>query len=190
VLVGLSVFLVVAAPTETSSSLDVSGSTWVLCTGVVILVMVVAVLGGLRSSGPARAGLLGLAAGVADAFMAVLAKAFAGSFDNGVASVFQSWTPYALIVGGVVALLLISTAYQAGYPTVSLPIITVTDPLVGSLIGISVFGEHLLIGGFRSPLILLALAIMTGGLVALSRDGRLANEVAGTPPTQRVVEQT
>ena len=188
VLVGLSVFLIVASPTETSSSLNVSGSTWVLCTAVVVLVVVLAVLGGLRASGPARAGLLGLAAGVADAFMAVLAKAFAGSFDDGVASVFQSWTPYALVVGGLVALLLISTAYQAGHPTVSLPIITVTDPLVGSLIGISVFGEHLLVGGFRSPLIVLALLIMTAGLVALSRDGRLASEVAGTPQANPAVE--
>src|SRR5258708_7641099 len=153
VLVGLSVFLVVASPTETSSSLEVSGGTWALCAAVVVVVMALAVAGGLRSSGPTRAGLLGLAAGVADAFMAVLAKAFAGSFDNGVASVFRSWTPYALIAGGAVALLLISTAYQAGHPTVSLPIITVTDPLVGSLIGISLFGEHLLVGGFRSPLI-------------------------------------
>lgn len=190
VLVGLSVFLVVASPNETSSSLDVSGATWVLCAAVVVLVMIAAVLGGLRAAGPARAALFGLAAGVADAFMAVLAKAFAGSFDNGVASVFRSWTPYALIVGGAVSLLLISTAYQAGHATVSLPIITVTDPLVGSLIGISVFGEHLTVGGYHGPLVVLALATMTTGLVALSRDHRLANEVAGTTQAPRVVEQT
>jgi drug/metabolite transporter (DMT)-like permease len=190
VLVGLSVFLVVASPNETSSSLDVSGATWVLCAAVVVLVMIAAVLGGLRAAGPARAALFGLAAGVADAFMAVLAKAFAGSFDNGVASVFRSWTPYALIVGGAVSLLLISTAYQAGHATVSLPIITVTDPLVGSLIGISVFGEHLMVGGYHGPLVVLALATMTTGLVTLSRDHRLANEVAGTTQTPRVVEQT
>jgi drug/metabolite transporter (DMT)-like permease len=198
VLIGLSVFLVVAAPNETSSSLDVATSTWLLCTGTVVVVMALSVLWGLRSSGPLRAGLLGLAAGVADAFMAVLAKAFAGSFDKGVASVFRSWTPYALAVGGILALLLISTAYQAGHPTTSLPIITVTDPLVGSLIGISVFGEHLMIGGVRSPLILVALAIMFAGLVNLSRNSRLASEVAGTgrsqsaqpaPPSPRAVNQ-
>jgi hypothetical protein len=96
------------------------------------------------------------------------------------------------------ALVLISTAYQAGHPTTSLPIITVTDPLVGSLIGISVFGERLMIGGVRSPLILIALAITFAGLVNLSRNSRLANEVAGTgrsqpvqpaPPSPRAVKQ-
>ena len=190
VLVGLSVFLVVASPNETSSSLDVAGSTWVLCAAVVVFVMALAVAFGLRASGAARAALLGLAAGVADAFMAVLAKAFAGSFDNGVASVFSSWTPYALAVGGLVALLLISTAYQAGHATVSLPVITVTDPLVGSLIGISLFGEHLMIGGYRAPLIFAALLIMAVGLVRLTRDKQFAEEMIGAGHRDRLAERT
>jgi hypothetical protein len=55
------------------------------------------------------------------------------------AGVFLTWTPYALVVGGLTAILLVSTAYQAGHPTISLPIITVVDPLVGSLVGITLF---------------------------------------------------
>jgi drug/metabolite transporter (DMT)-like permease len=186
-LAGLSVFLVVASPNEQSSALDVDAATWLLCAAVVILVIASAVMFGLRSRGAARAALFGLAAGVADAFMAVLAKPFAGSFDRGLGHVFLSWTPYALAAAGIVALLLVSTAYQAGHATVSLPIITVTDPLVGSLIGISLFGEHLSLGGLRGPVVIAALAAMVFGVVSLSRDTRLADDVAGNP---RVAEPT
>jgi len=180
VLAGLSVFLIVASPSEHSSAAgDLRG--WLLCSAVVTLVACVAVAAGLSADGRARAALLGVSAGVADAFMAVLAKAFAGSFDHGVAAVFRSWTPYALVAAGAAAILLVTTAYQAGHPTVSLPIITVTDPLVGALIGITLFGERLALGGSRGPVVTLALLAMAGGLVALGRDKRLTAAIVEGP---------
>jgi hypothetical protein len=84
-----------------------------------------------------------------------------------------------VVLTGITALLLIQTAYQAGYPTISLPIITVIDPLVASLIGVSLFGERVLLGGPRAPLIAVAAIIMLGGLVVLSRQER----VVTTPST-------
>ena len=180
VLGGLSVFLIVASPGEQSSAAgDLRG--WLLCSAVVTLVACLAVAAGLSATGRARAALLGVSAGIADAFMAVLAKAFAGSFDHGVAAVFRSWTPYALVVAGGAAILLVTTAYQAGHATVSLPIITVTDPLVGALIGITLFGEHLALGGARGPVVTLALLAMAGGLVALGRDRRLTAAIVEEP---------
>ncbi len=177
VLTGLTLFLIVASPSQESSAAADAGG-WLSCTLAIVVVAALAVGAGLRAGGAARAALFGIAAGVADAFMAVLAKAFSGAFDNGVASVFRSWTPYALVVGGLTALLLVSTAYQAGHPTVSLPVITVTDPLVGSLIGISLFGEQLSLGGLRGPVVVGALVLMVAGLVSLGRDTRLASAVA------------
>jgi drug/metabolite transporter (DMT)-like permease len=173
VMAGLSTFLIVASPSEESAAIaDMRG--WLLCSSTVIVLAVIAVGGGFRARGPARAAFFGVAAGIADAFMAVLAKAFAGSWDRGLLSLFRSWMPYALIVGGLAALLLVSTAYQAGNPTVSLPIITVADPLVGSLVGISLFGEQLTLGGLRAPGMVLALLAMGIGLVALGRSSRVA----------------
>jgi hypothetical protein len=110
---------------------------------------------------------------MSDAFMAVLVKAFATSFDKGLPGIFLTWTPYAVIVTGITALLLIQTAYQAGHPTISLPIITVIDPLVASLIGVTLFGERVLLGGVRAPLIAVAAIIMLCGLVILSRQERV-----------------
>jgi hypothetical protein len=174
VLGGLSVFLLVASPDEQSvAAANFRG--WVLCTAVVSGVVIVAVGAGLRFGGAVRAGLFGIAAGIADAFMAVLAKAFAGSFGHGLAGVFLTWTPYALVAGGLTAILLVSTAYQAGHPTVSLPIITVVDPLVGSLVGITLFGEHLMLGGGRGPLIGLSLLAIIAGIFILCRDTELTS---------------
>ena len=182
VLLGLAVFLIVAAPNEESSA--VAGMRdWILTTTTITAAAGVALAAGLRAVGSARAAFFAVAAGIADAFMAVMAKTFSGSFDDGLAATFRSWTPYALIAAGLIAMLLISTAYQAGHPTVSLPIITVTDPLVASLIGISLFGDELLLDGVRGPLVLLALAAIGTGLLMLSRDSRLANEVVGTRQT-------
>jgi drug/metabolite transporter (DMT)-like permease len=182
VLLGLTVFLVVAAPNEESSA--VAGMRdWILTTTTITAAAGVALAAGLKAVGSARAAFFAVAAGIADAFMAVMAKTFSGSFDHGLAATFRSWTPYALVAAGLIAMLLISTAYQAGHPTVSLPIITVTDPLVASLIGISLFGDELLLDGVRGPLVVLALAAIGTGLLVLSRDSRLASEVVGTRQT-------
>ena len=182
ILIGLSVFLIVAAPNEESSAVA-DMHDWILTTSTITACAAVALVAGLRAVESARAAFFAIAAGIADAFMAVLAKTFSGSFDHGLGATFRSWTPYALVAAGLVAMLLISTAYQAGHPTVSLPIITVTDPLVASLIGISLFGDELLLDGIRGPLVLLALAAMATGLIMLSRDSRLASEMVGTSHT-------
>jgi len=67
-------------------------------------------------------------------------------------------------------MLLISTAYQAGHPTVSLSVIAVGDPVAGSVIGLMPFGEHLRLQGARGPCVVQAAAAMGGGLITLGRD--------------------
>jgi len=67
-------------------------------------------------------------------------------------------------------MLLISTAYQAGHPTVSLSVITVGDPVAGSVIGLMLFGEHLRLQGARGPCVVQAAAAMGGGLITLGGD--------------------
>jgi len=178
VLTGLGVFLADAAPTTPSGAGTAGSAAWLLCTGAVLAVTAMAVSAGLRHTGTARAALFGVAAGMADAFMATLAKAFSDSFDHGVGRVFATWTPYAVVGAGLISLTLISTAYQAGHPTVSLPVITVVDPVVSCLIGLTLYGERLTLGGLRAPLLPLALVAMGIGLVMLGRDDRVAAEVA------------
>lgn len=181
VLAGLSLFLIVAHPSQQSSA--VAGTRdWLTCGALVAAVIAVMVSAGLRVTGRARAACFGVAAGFGEAFMTVLAKAFAGSFGHGVLGVFATWTPYALAAGGIMALLLTATAYQAGHPTVALPIITVADPVVGCLIGIGLFGEHLGLAGVRGPVVVVAVAVLAFGLVSLGRGTRLAGIRAEETP--------
>ena len=179
VLVGLGAFLADTAPDQTSiGSADTRG--WALMVGAIAIAAGVVVSLGLRAHGTRRAALFGVGAGIADAMMATLGKAFAQSLNGGVLHVFTTWTPYAVVGGGLVSLVLIQTAYQAGHPTVSLPIITVTDPVVAGVIGIFLFGERLQLSGARGPLLPFAILAMGAGLVSLSRNDRLAAEVSGT----------
>jgi len=178
VLSGLAVFLADTSPSQATTA-HADPRAWLLCTGVVLTVTVVAVSAGLRRSGSVRAACFAVGAGLADAFMATLAKAFSDSFGHGLASVLETWTPYAVVAAGLVSLVLLSTAYQAGHPTVSLPIITVVDPVVSGLIGITLFNEHLNLAGAHGPLLPLAVLAVAMGLVMLGRDDRLAAEVAG-----------
>jgi hypothetical protein len=173
VLAGLAVFLATAAPPDqrkaTASTVD-----WLLCLGWVALVAGVAMVAGRRMAGWPRAALFGVAAGMADAFMAVIVKAFASSFDRGFPGVLLTWTPYAVIGAGIMAMVLIQTAYQTGQPKIALPVITVIDPLVSCLIGVTLFGEEVLLGGVRAPLIAISAGFMFFGLVSLARTSPVA----------------
>jgi drug/metabolite transporter (DMT)-like permease len=181
VVVGLAAFLMVAHPSEESSGLA-DASDWVV-TGLSIGAAIGLLLWvGLRRSGRRRASALGLAAGLGDAIMAVFTKAFAHVTEHGLIAVLTSWVPYALCAAGLTAMLLTQTAYQAGLPKVSLPIITVADPLVSCGIGVALFGEVLELGGVRGPIVVLAIALMGMGLIVLSRSSVTATPASvGSP---------
>jgi drug/metabolite transporter (DMT)-like permease len=177
VLAGLSLFLIVAAPPDQTKAVA-ELTSWLLCVAWVSLIAVGAIVLGLRSMGSARAAYFGLAAGMADAFMAVLVKAFASSFGRGIPKLFLTWMPYAVIVAGITTVLLVQTAYQAGHPTVSLPIMTVVNPLISSLIGVTLFSERVLLGGARGPAVVFAAIMMVMGLVVLSRKDRMTKRTS------------
>ncbi|MEX2032857.1 MAG: DMT family transporter, partial [Dehalococcoidia bacterium] len=176
-LVGVSAFLIAASPSEESTATaDTTG--WLLCVGWVAFVAIVAAVWALRSGGVARAALLAVSAGVANGVMAVLTKAFADKLDEGLGATFSSWEPYAVVIAGILATLLIQSAYQAGHPTIVLPTINVADPLVSSLIGVTLFGETIASGGGRTVGVVAAVVVMLGGLVVLGRNPL----VTGDPP--------
>ena len=96
-------------------------------------------------------------------------------------SALTSWAPYVLCAAGLTAMLLTQTAYQAGLPKVSLPIITVTDPLVSCGIGVALFDETLKFTEARAPFVLMAIGIIATGLIVLSR-----SDVAAEAPEPAV----
>jgi len=170
---GLAVFMVVSQPSSMSHG-DTAAGNWGWMVGGMVFGCALAVAVGARSVGVARAATLGLAAGAADALMATLTKAFAGRLDHGIAATVRSWTPWAVVVAGIAAVLLTQSAYQAGHPTVSLPIITVVDPVVSAIVGITLFAERFVFAGAGGALAVVAALVVIGGLVTLCQSPSVA----------------
>ena len=122
-----------------------------------------AVQTGRRCSGPARATLTGLAAGlvfgIQDALTRQTLEILQGQ-GHSVTVLLTTWPPYCLLATGIVGLWLMQNAFSAGPLHSSLPTIAAGEPVAGIVLGIVVFGDRIQI----SPGML---AIEAGGIAAL-----------------------
>lgn len=180
VVAGLGAFLVIAAPSDASSG-TAPAYAWVATCLSMLGVLGALIWLGVTSANRRRAAALGLAAGLGDAFMAVLTKALAHATDHGYVAMFKTWIPYALCAAGLAAILITQTAYQTGKPKISIPLITVTEPLVSCGIGVGLFGEAIHLGGARGPFVVLSIIVMASGLIWLSRSSTPEPVKSGDP---------
>ena len=67
--------------------------------------------------------------------------AFSHVAGHGLAALAASWTLYALAASGAGNVLLTQTAYQAGQPMITLPVIAAVTPVVSAAVGIGLLGE-------------------------------------------------
>ena len=167
---GLVVFLVVASPTAHSEA-SASGWAWVALACLASGLVAAALWTGWHAPGPRQAAAFGVAAGLAEACMAVIAKSFGDDLARGIGVTARSWTPEALVGVGLVTLLLVQTAYQVGLPVVTLPVTAVVEPVAAAAFGVTLFRERLALSGLRGPCVLLAAVVMGTSLVALARGG-------------------
>jgi drug/metabolite transporter (DMT)-like permease len=107
-------------------------------TGALALAAAVA---GLRAAGRRRAVFLAVAAGLADSCSAVVTMALSHVAGHGLAALAASWTLYALAASGAGNVLLTQTAYQAGQPMITLPVIAAVTPVASAAVGIGLLGE-------------------------------------------------
>jgi hypothetical protein len=124
---------------------------------------------GLATAGRRRAIVLAVAAGIADAGIAVVTMAFSHSVSGGLTGVAGSWVTYALMLGGPCSLLLTQTAYQAGRPMITLPVIAVVTPVASLAAGNLLLGESAQLGVLRGAAAALAVLATSAGLVVLAR---------------------
>ena len=141
--VGLSGFLLVASPGDTSTTEPADRGPAVAAAVLTVLVAGALALAARRAGRGTAATLLGVATGVLFAVTASLIKSATGLLVQGIVPLVTSWQLYALIAAGATGLLLNQLAYQSGPLSASLPAITVVDPLVAVLLGVTVFDERL-----------------------------------------------
>jgi hypothetical protein len=182
--VGLSLFLVAAAPSR--GSVTATPAAWARLGAAVGLAVVALVCAALRFRDRWRASLLAVAAGVLFAVMAALTKATGDVAGGGLHDLLTRWPPYALLAVGLAAVVLVQGAYQAGPLTASLPFLSVVEPTVGVAIGVLLFHEHVAVEGWAPASEAVGLALVMRGIWVVARstvvtgaDGRVAGR--GTP---------
>jgi hypothetical protein len=95
--------------------------------------------------------------------------------------VLTSWQFYVLIAVGIVGMVLTQSAFQAGPLRASLPSLTVADPVVSILIGITAFHEHVDQSPLRIAVGVTGALVMGWGVVALA--SHIADDRDAAPGT-------
>jgi len=142
---------------------------WGLVSFAVIAAGSIAVLLTRFGSPVWRAAWFGVAGAIAFAFTAAFIKTMNDEITHGWAHVFLSWPPYAMAGAGLVGTFLAQNAFHAGPVTASQSALVIVDPLVSIAIGVGLFGDHVQTGGGRLPGEVLAMGVLSLGVLSLSR---------------------
>ena len=171
---GLALFLGVAHPGLGHPHASLTG--WMTLTSVVVAGCGALVLVARSASRRGAAVLLAVGSGAAFGYVAALTERTGHLLNNGVAHTLSTWEPYALVGGAVGALLLTQSAFHAGALRLSLPTLTVAQPLVAGCIGIGLFDEHINTRGVAPALEVFGLVLIVFGVFALTRSSPLATD--------------
>lgn len=178
-IVGLTGFLLLADPT--GGEYEPSGAAWAVAGVAIGAAAFTCVLLGRRATSPAtRAALYGSAAGIIFAAGAGLTKAAVELLDTGgLEGLLTSWIPWAIALGGLVALLLAQSAFQAGPLAPALTPFVGLNPLVAGLIGITLYGEQIRSDPGFDVGATIAVCVALSGIVVLARSPVVAAAQAG-----------
>lgn len=178
---GLCGFLVAGRPVTGAGNTSRNG--WIIT--AVAAGVLVAVLVALAERGPQRwkAPALGAATGVVFGLTAALAKASGHLLDRGLVHTLESWQPYALVALAAFGVLASQSAFQAGPLQASLPVLTITEPLVAAVIGVAAFHEHIATHGARALAEAAAVIVLAAGVVFLARSPLVAGVAEETRTT-------
>jgi hypothetical protein len=175
--VALAVVVTVGHP---SAGID-RGSlqTWVAVAVVLGPILVLCVLGArLWSGGPAAPVLLAVVAGSSLALFAVLTKGAVEAVEGGFGALLRAPEAYALIPAALAGMIFQQSSFRAGALTASLPTVTVTKPVVASLLGVLVLGETLRADRPERFVLVAAAILVIVSTIGLAR-GEAASIAAG-----------
>jgi drug/metabolite transporter (DMT)-like permease len=178
--VALAVFVTVGDPHGGRS--QASLLAWALTVAALSVPIAIAVVAARSAAPGRRALLLAFAAGCVYGLTAALTKSTLDLLDGGVLEVFTHWQPYALLTAGFFGFLLNQSAFQAGHLAASLPAMAVTDPVVGCVIGVTLFGETLGATGVVAIVAtIVAVVVMFIATVSLARSPLVTHEPEPVP---------
>jgi drug/metabolite transporter (DMT)-like permease len=169
VIAGIASFVALASPAGSAAGGPATSGHAGLAAACFATCAVPLAAAGLAAAGSRRAVLLAVAAGLADAGIAVVTMAFSHVVGSGLTGIAGSWATYALLLGGPCSLLLTQTAYQAGRPMITLPVIAVVNPVASLAAGNLLLGESAHLSMLSGAVAVLAVMATSAGLVMLAR---------------------
>ncbi|WP_433532267.1 DMT family transporter [Micromonospora sp. CA-263727] len=128
------------------------------------LIVAICLLTAHRLVGTARGAVLGVASGIAYSLAAALAKEVTDRYRGDLLETVLSWPALGLAVAAAVGVVLNQSAFQHGRLAAPLTALTLTDPVVSVLIGITVFQETLTATPGRVVGLALASATVAAGV--------------------------
>ncbi len=157
----VAVIVTVGNPTEGHSR--ASFETWTLVLAVLGPALVACVIGARIFTGSVSAVLLALVSGALWGLFAVLTKGVVDRLDDGILALVRTPELYAWVAVAIAGTAWQQSSFRAGALTASLPTMTVTEPVVGSILGVVVLGETLRPGDAGWFTLIVAVAVMVVG---------------------------
>jgi drug/metabolite transporter (DMT)-like permease len=168
-LLAASVAVIVTVGNPTAGHSRASLETWTAVIAVLGPAMVLCVIGARVWSGPVSAVLLAVVSGALWGLFAVLTKGVVDRLDDGVLELLRTPELYAWALVAVAGTAWQQSSFRAGSLTASLPTMTVTEPVVGSVLGVVVLGETLRPGEAGWLTLIVAVTVMVVATAALAR---------------------
>jgi drug/metabolite transporter (DMT)-like permease len=168
-LLAASVAVIVTVGNPTAGQSRASLETWTAVIAVLGPAMVLCVIGARIWSGPVSPVLLALVSGALWGLFAVLTKGVVDRLDDGILELLRTPELYAWVLVAIAGTAWQQSSFRAGSLTASLPTMTVTEPMVGSVLGVVVLGETLRPGEAGWFTLIVAVAVMVVATASLAR---------------------
>jgi len=142
---------------------------WIVVAVVMVPALVLCVLGARIWSGAVAAVLLAVVSASSWALFAVLTKGVMEVIRDCPGGLLRAPELYAWILAALVGTVFQQSAFRASALTASLPAMTVAEPVVASVLGVTVLGETLDTSGPQMFVLLAAVVAVTVATTALAR---------------------
>lgn len=165
---GVAIFVTAAHPSAGQPAPDAGAAATVIAAGA-MLAGVCSVVATRAGSGRLAGFALGLAAGILYGLVGGVLKAAVHAAIHEPAAAVAAWPPWTLAVLGIWALVVHQRAYTRAPLRVSLPALSVANPLAGMIFGVTVFGEKPASGPLAMLAEALGLAVIVASVTVLAR---------------------
>ena len=170
ILLAAAVAVFVAVGDPAAGYQRASIETWAVVALVIGPAMVFCVWGARICSGRVAAVLLAVVSASSWALFAVFTKAVVDVVDQGFMALLRTPELYGWVLVAVLGTVFQQSSFRASSLTASLPTMTVTEPVVASLLGVLVLGETLDADGPELLALVAAVVVVIIATVALARD--------------------